>query len=518
MPPTAAASFRPRAIALIQIVLAAATLMWPLLVAGRPTLFADTGAYWRQGRTVIVQGLGLDRAAPDPFDLTLGGQVVDQNVVRDPKIASSFVAARSPIYGVFLYVTQRLGTLWLTAALQVLAAAAVIHTVWRLAAPRAARWTYLALMAGLSAATSLPFYATFAMPDAFAGLDILAVTALAFYWDRMGRGTRIAFWSLLAVSLSFHASHLMVAAAMLPAALFGLWRLGAGRRTMLIRAGAMAAAIATAAIAGAAATAGMEGLTGAKAHNPPFLTARLLADGPGRAYLRRACAHAEPFVLCRFKDLPLDSSDAILWWNYADKGVFMTSPLPVRLALEAEQPRFVRAVIAADPLGVAAVALRDFGLQLSRFYVDDPLHDPCQMTRFWYWRQSTAQVLVVDAGRCAAGASPTLSPAVLYGLHGTSLVLAGLAIWGLARRRRRPRAGGPDDLDDGGRLLAAIGLIGAATIANAAICGVLSGPFARYEARLIWLVPMLALLAACAAAAPVITRPRARRLDRPAAA
>ena len=56
-------------------------------------------------------------------------------------------------------------------------------------------------------------------------------------------------------------------------------------------------------------------------------------------------------------------------------------------------------------------------------------------------------------------------------------------------------AGGPDDLDDGGRLLAAAGLIGAAVVANAAICGVLSGPFARYEARLIWLVPMLALLA-----------------------
>ena len=29
---------------------------------------------------------------------------------------------------------------------------------------------------------------------------------------------------------------------------------------------------------------------------------------------------------------------------------------------------------------------------------------------------------------------------------------------------------------------------------NAAVCGVLSGPFARYEARLLWLVPAAALL------------------------
>ena len=41
-------------------------------------------------------------------------------------------------------------------------------------------------------------------------------------------------------------------------------------------------------------------------------------------------------------------------------------------------------------------------------------------------------------------------------------------------------------------------MIGAAIIANAAICGVLSGPFARYEARLIWLVPAVALLGGCA--------------------
>lgn len=507
-----------RALALAQIALAAAMLMWPLLVAGRPTLFADTGAYWRQGRTVIVQGLGLDRGAPDPFDLTLGGQVVGQSVVRDPKIASSFIAARSPIYGVFLYVTQRLGTLWLTAALQALAAASVIRVVWRLAAPSAARWTYLGLMAALAAVTSLPFYASFAMPDAFTGLDVLIIVALALYWDRMGRGTRIGFWSLLAVTLTFHVSHLMVAAAMAPMALFGLWRLRAGRRALMIRTGAIVSAIVAAALAGAAATAGIQALTGAPAHNPPFLTARLLADGPGRAYLRRACAHAEPFVLCRFKDRPLDNSDAILWWNYADKGVFMTSPLPVRLALEAEQPRFVRAVIADDPLGVAGAALGDFGQQLARFYVDDPLHDPCQMTRFWYWRQSTARVLVVDADRCGRGAAPILPPGLLYGLHGTALLFAMFVIWRQARQRRGAATDGPEALDDGGRLLAAAGLVGGAILANAAICGVLSGPFARYEARLIWLVPMLALLAICAEAAPALVRCPSGRAVRPAAA
>jgi hypothetical protein len=494
---TPAPAAHARVIALVQIVLAAAVLLWPLLVAGRPTLFADTGAYWRQGRTVVVQGLGLDRAAPDPFDLTLGGQVVGHQVVRDPKIASSFLGARSAIYGVFLFASQRIGTLWLTAALQALCAAAVIHVVWRAAAPRAPAWTYAGLMAGLAAATSLPFYAGFAMPDVFAGLDLLIAAALTFYWDRLGRRTRLALWLLLAVSLSFHASHLMLMAATAAAAAYGLWRLGASAGQIRLRVGVLAAAIAAAAIAAAGAGAGMQTLTGTPAHSPPFLTARLLADGPGRTYLRRACAHAEPFRLCRFKDLPLDRSDAILWWNDPRQGVFMTSPLAERLALEAEQPRFVRAVIAADPLGVAGAGLRDFAVQLASFFVDDPLHDPCQMTRFWYWSQSTAKVLVVDPGRCGAGPALTLSPTLLFALHAMALVAAGFGLFRLALGRRCAPAGAGEALDDEGRIVAAAALIVAAIAANAAICGVLSGPFARYEARLIWLLPMFGLLAAC---------------------
>ncbi|MEI9889415.1 MAG: hypothetical protein WDN45_01125 [Caulobacteraceae bacterium] len=35
-------------------------------------------------------------------------------------------------------------------------------------------------------------------------------------------------------------------------------------------------------------------------------------------------------------------------------------------------------------------------------------------------------------------------------------------------------------------------------IVNAAICGILSGPFARYQSRLIWLLPIGAGLTACA--------------------
>ena len=518
MPPPSRSLRRPRLIALVQIVLAAALLMWPLLIAGRPTLFTDTGAYWEQGRTMVVEGLHLDQDAPNPFDLITGAQVIDRRVAPDPRLFSTFASARSPIYSVLVFATQQLGTLWLTAALQALATAAVMFAIWRLAAPGAARWTYLAMMAALSAATSLAFYASFSMPDIFAGLDILIAIALTLYWDRMDGRTRVGLWSLLTLSLSFHTSHLLVAILLAPACAFALWRLGAAQRTIAVRAGALAAAIGVAVLANIGAAAVTQAITGMPARNPPFLTARLLADGPGRSYLRSACAHADPYFLCRFKDRPLDSSDAILWWNDADRGVFMISGFADRLTLEAEQPRFVRGVAMADPLGVAWAGLRDFSLQLTRFYVDDPLHDPCQMKRLWFWGQSTLRVLVVDPDRCGPADQLLLPPLFLYGLHGVVLILAGYALWRRARDRggaRSPRLG---ELGDGERILAATGLAVTAIVANAAICGVLSGPFARYEARLIWLVPMLALLALCAERAPARSPERIARLGQPATA
>ncbi|MDR3510604.1 MAG: hypothetical protein P4L73_03140 [Caulobacteraceae bacterium] len=495
MQPSSRSSIRVRLAGLIQVVLAAAILLWPAFVAGRPTVFADDGGYWRLGRIVVVQGLGLDRTAPDPFDLLTGAQVVDRQVIPDPRLFSTFAAARSASYGVFLFATQQIGTLWLTVALQALAVAASLRVLWRAAAPRAGEWTYLAMIGALAAFSSLALFTSFAMPDVFAGLAILAMVGLGLYWDRLDGWRRLALWSLLAASLSVHASHLLVGALVLPAAALALWRLGAPRAAVLTRLGALAAAIGAAGLLGLAGTVGVSAVIGAPAHSPPFLTARLLADGPGRTYLRRACARAEPFFLCRFKDRPLDKSDQILWSNSAQAGVFTVSDVQDRLRLEAEAPRFVRAVILADPGGVALAALRDFGRTLGGFYVDDPLHDPCETRRFWYWNDSALRVVVPDAAHCPANAGLFLSPWPLYGSQATALILAVLVLWRLARERARGRGA-----DDERRLLAAAGVVAAAVVVNAAVCGVLSGPFARYEARLIWLVPLLGLLAARALA------------------
>jgi hypothetical protein len=65
-----------------------------------------------------------------------------------------------------------------------------------------------------------------------------------------------------------------------------------------------------------------------------------------------------------------------------------------------------------------------------------------------------------------------------------------LAVWaGLAWRARRT-------LDETQRVFLAFdAVMVAAVLANAAVCGILSGPFARYQARIAWLLVMLVVLA-----------------------
>ncbi len=497
----------------LRIGLASALLMWPLLVAGRPTAYMDTGQYWWRGRSIIVQGLGLDRSAPNPFGKPVGAQVVIHGIAQNSELMASFIGARSVIYSVFLFLTQQAGTLWLTAALQTLATAAVFHAVWRAAAPKAQGWTYLAMMAALAAVTSLAFYASFPMPDVFAGLGVLIAITLALHWDRLGASTRGAMGSLLAVSLALHNSNLLLAILILPVVVFALWRLGAPRRVMVVRTGALAAAIGAAALGVIGADHAEKTLTGVEMRNPPFLTARLLADGPGRTVLRRDCAHAQPFFLCRFKALPLDNSEDILWAQQPGVGVFASSPVEDRLRLEAEQGRFVRAVVLSDPLGVVWASIHNSARQLALFVVDEPLRDPCGLKPRWPWGQDFLRVLVVDPERCGLGDRRMMSPRLLYALHLGALILSGYAMWRLARARRQARASRVAEfarLDDIDRLLAATGLTAAAVILNVVICGALSGPFPRYEARLIWLIPTLALLAGCTIAAPALEQVRAR--------
>ena len=451
-------------------------LLLVLALAGRPAVFPDTDDYLIHGRNTamtVLQALRLKRP-PDP--------PTDQEEIDDARYAAQEmhlgIAARTPWYGLPMWALQKLGTLWLVAAAQAAVGAWLVWLLWRTLAPGAAGWTAYAVQAATAAASPLPFFAGFAMPDVFAGFIVAAAGLLLAAWDRLGRGERALLAGLVGYGVTVHGSHPLLAAAMLAAGALGLVLHPRAERGRLARRGMV---VAGAVIAGVAASslsmAAVKWTTGDDAGRPPFLSVRLLADGPGRGYLRWACAHGRSYVLCRDRGLPLDDTEEMLWSDQKTLGVYETVELDVRRRLQREDLPFAVGTLAYDPGGVAAAALRSWAVQLAKAWVDVPLRDPHYYLTNDYWKDTNLPRLVEAMGSCGPdhhGCRPRMTAEASKWLHGGALVLAlGGIGWALA-------AGATD-----AGLLA---LLLWGMTANALICGALSGPFARYQARVAWVV------------------------------
>lgn len=474
-------------------------LMSTAFLAGRPSVFFDTDGYYLMGEnlTQVIKSL------PEAFKSH--GASLHAEVSDDDQIDIAIMGARSPYYGFLLYVTDKIGGAWLLAAVQAAAAAWMIYLLWRVAAPQAPDWSYFALSAGLAAGSTLPLFATFVMPDVFAGLAAIGLVLLTVYGDRLGAVSKAAVVLLLAASFSFHTSHsLTILALIIPAAAI-LWAFKAPRRAILFGAALVLTAAAASVVAGKAYVHAFEMRTGHGLGRPPFLMARLLADGPGRLYLNKACTGPDtPFILCRFKGDALARSDDILWEDKPGLGVFNAVKPPEQLVMEKQEGAFVRGVIAYDPAGVAGAALRNWGRQLVKISSHDPLRDPRQFLANEYWQTTRLVDLIADARACkpiGPGCRPFLRPTPTKWWH-VAVILLSLA-YGLWRFTRPEVIAALADRTqpwsrEAVRLAAAGAILLLAVVVNAGVCGVLSGAFSRYQARIIWLIPMGVGLIACA--------------------
>jgi hypothetical protein len=208
---------------------------------------------------------------------------------------------------------------------------------------------------------------------------------------------------------------------------------------------------------------------------PPFVTARLLGDGTGLAYLDETCPHTTVSVLCNIPmQRPVDS-DAFLWGTAEQGGVYRVVDPGTRMALRSEQPRFVASVILAHPLEQLRASLLNAWQQLVAFEVAEPLWDPKTQASFSLFRQFDPRVAngVQFAGEDVL--------AVLRQVLTAVSALGCVLFVGLASRRRFDRTQM--------RVLALTLAMMAVVVVNAAICGALSKPWPRYEARAIWLLP-----------------------------
>lgn len=473
---------------LIQILTAALILLSVVAIGGRPGAFPDTIFYYGQGEAVAAR-LGLIDAARAAADGASDPTSVLVNAQRaGPTPLDTVLGARSASFGALFYGLHHMGGLWLFALFQALIAAVVLFIAVRLIAGEVRGPPFQALVAGLALTSSLPFLTGFAMPDLLTGLMALAAALMMTHGDRVRGFEAVVLIGALALGVASHSTDLILSLVILSLGLVRISRSPAPRRGAGLTAGGFVLGLAVAALATQAAS-----WPGHPQSAPPFLTARVLADGPGRLYLKQACAAPRAFALCAYRGQALDKSEAVLWNTVPGHGVFGLADVKTRQALQAEQSRFTTSAVLAHPGMEAVAALRNIFRQLLAFTVDDELRNDSDFFNQPFLARTRLPQLIPDMTPCRL---PLESCANHWPFNWLSLVqrLAVLAAIGLIGWRwsqpgfRSEVRAEPDG--DEARLFALIGLLIAAILANAVICGGVSGPFSRYGARVIWLAPL----------------------------
>ena len=465
---------KPAAIAGIAIAMLAMT--WPAFLNGQAFFFPDTTTYVRGADAAVHRLTGTSTAWTLPYNDDSPSGQASVSSIRD----KSVLAGRSIYYGTLLYLADRVGGISLAVGLQ-----ALLMVLALLATLRALDldcWPYaLPLSLVIAAFTAAPLFTAFLMPDIFAGLTILACGVLMTCRMRGQRAQECFWFALLALALTFHSTHVLLALTMLAVglALFA-WR----RRFVELRGlAAIGLALVAALMCGAAFTFGVTRLVGEPPLTPPFLMARLVDDGPGYRYLVDTCPR-NGFVICGFiKRLPLPSDD-FLWQRDPQHGVFACSTPAVRRALSAEQYRFALAVMGHDPWGQSKAFARNALAQSALLGATEFDYSEQSKTSF-ATKLPAAYFEVMRHTRAYAGTMPISSLSAVSYIS----TVAGLG-WLLFMLI----AGREGSTERSARVMRLAVLIVFGVAVNAIVCGAISGPHDRYQARVAWLIPAAALL------------------------
>jgi hypothetical protein len=209
-----------------------------------------------------------------------------------------------------------------------------------------------------------------------------------------------------------------------------------------------------------------------------FLLARVIYDGPGRETLQRDCP-TQTWRICVYRDRLPPNSDDFLWT--------VDSPLnlaggPKQVAVEAGP--IIRAALRTDPTGQLYASLANTWTQIWQFDSGDGLQPwPAQVSPWITQDFPSSEAAAYQAARQQTGHLGV--PRWMATVH-RAVALGGtiICLWLLA-------AGRPSRPISGFLLTILVTLP-----LSAAITGALSAPHDRYQARIMWLPPFIAAVAA----------------------
>ena len=430
-------------------VLVGALLMtWPALYNGYPLLYPDSMSYLEDGR-LVARALFLRK-----FSADYGG--------------------RSFIYCLGILPVHWNVTPWPIVALQALLTAYVIWLVVRSILPRQTAIRYQALLVLLILLTSLGWFVSLIMPDILGPVLYLCIYLLVFARDTITRVERLTVVPIAWWATASHVTHLMLAAGICVffALLLVLRRHSMQRRLRAI--GEVSTIVLLAAAAHLVLHAYLYGEPSLNAERPPFLMARVIADGPGRWYLEQHCEEVKLTICDHVHDLP-DNSDDFLWG--AD-GIWQNADHATKKRLRQEEIQFVLATLRAYPLQQLSTSASSFWQQLTTFGMWDLGPNDWVLEVF---------DRVLPGGRArylqSRQARNALPVEFFTSVQTWTIITSLVVIGAFAPRlwRRRPP-----------RLIGLSVVIVSMVIANGFVTGILSMVEDRFQSRVIWLLPLLA--------------------------
>lgn len=462
-------------------------LSWFAVYNGYPLIYEDTIAYFQRPAMAIARYVGPSEwsvAAAAPIAPMLDAQ-------------ASWMAGRSVYYGLMGAVFAALGSVWLVVALQAYVVAAAIAVVCVRTGASIANTLVLFLI--LAVGTTAPVFVATLLPDIFTAATLLSAATLLCLFPRLAPGD-VVFLGLVATYGALTHDSTLLLLAIIVVVTFGI---ALGRRetarTLTTPAVVLAAACAIGLAGVVVFDVAARAATGMSPLRLPHLSARLATSDVGQRYLEAHCATSR-FVVCRYRSrLPGLDWKAFLFTRAPKGGLFATVDAPTKRALADEQIRLSVAVFAYDPAAVIGMVITGSARQL----VDVSLGDLHTIGKDAYFQRRLPPTV---HDRLAATRSHVAEPVALKTLSRTSgvLSLAGFMIIAttafLAARRRT--------LDARHRFL--IVLLAVVTL-NAIVCASLASPYARFQARVVWLLPF-------GAAFLFATLPAAARAPRRAAA
>jgi hypothetical protein len=384
------------------------------------------------------------------------------------------VPSRSTVYGLFLAAGWPLDfwpVIFLQAASAVWILALVFHTHGLGERP----FTFLLVIAMLSATTALSWNASMLLTDIFVGLAVLALHLLVFKSGRFALWERIALIGFIAFATATHSATFLVALGLVTLAVLISFidRMRVPRMAALHAAGAVALGavmLLTANYIVARTIAWTPGGYG-------IVFARMLEDGIVTHYLDEHCPDPR-FRLCPYrKELP-PTADDFLWGEsvFNDFGRFD--------GMGEEMRTIVLESLVAYPFKQIETALAAAAKQLVMVKTGEGV-----ITEIWhtYGMIEMYTPSVLPAMRAARQQHDEVHFESVNAVH-VPVAFAGMIFLPIAMflaMRRRFNA-------DIGILAATAAL---AIVMNACVCGPLSNAHDRYGARIVWIAPFVMLLA-----------------------